>query len=169
MRAIVSVITAAAFLSAFAGTAMADEDDNQAALAKALPDATVSLQQALKASEREGKPISAKYELDHGALQLSVYTKKGETFSEVIIDHKTGTIAKAEKITDAEDLEDAQGQARAMSQAKVTLESAIEKATKTNSGYRAVSIIPVLAAVVPMATVTLMKGEDVKKVPVQLD
>ena len=169
MRTVVRAIVVAAFLSAFAGIAIAEEDDNPAALAKALPQATVSLQQALKASEREGKPISAKYELDHGALQLSVYTMKGDKFSEVVIDHKTGAITKAEKITDAEDLEDAQGQGRAMAQAKVTLESAIENATKANSGYRAVSIIPVLAAVVPMANVTLMKGEDVKKVSVQLD
>ena len=158
-------------LVAFAGVAWAeDENDNPAALAKALPAATVSLEQGLKAGEREGKPISAKYELDHGALQLSVYTMKDGSFSEVIIDHKTGAIAKVEKITDAEDLEDAQNQGKAVAKSKLTLETALESAAKANSGYRApCSIIPMLAAVVPMATITLMKGEEVKKVSVQLD
>src|SRR5438552_1779305 len=42
----------------------ADEDDkvDAAALAKALPSATVSLEQGLKAGEAKGKPISAKFE-----------------------------------------------------------------------------------------------------------
>jgi hypothetical protein len=50
------------------------------------------LDQGLKASEREGKPISGKYEIADGALQLSVYTIKGNQLSEVIDDHKTGAI-----------------------------------------------------------------------------
>jgi hypothetical protein len=56
----------------------------------------VSLDQGLKASEGEGKPISAKFELEHGALQLSVHTMKGDKFSEVVVDHKAGSIKKAE-------------------------------------------------------------------------
>ena len=50
------------------------------------------LDQGLKASEREGKPISGKYQIADGALQLSVYTIKGNQLSEVIDDHKTGAI-----------------------------------------------------------------------------
>ena len=82
----VTGILAAVALSSCTG------DDNPVALAKALPEASVSLDQGLKASEREGKPISGKYEIADGALQLSVYTIKGNQLSEVIDDHKTGAI-----------------------------------------------------------------------------
>jgi len=144
-------------------------EDNPAALAKALPEASVSLDQGLKASEREGKPISGKFELGDGALQLSVYTMKGSQFSEVIVDHKTGAIKKAEKITDADDLKNAKEQSEAMAKAKVSLDKAVEKAMKANSGYRAVSAIPRLDAGKPVADITLMKGEQVKKVTEKLD
>jgi len=101
-------------------------EDNPGALAKALPEASVSLDRGLKASEREGKPISGKYELEDGALQLSVYTMKGDQFSEVIVDHKTGAIKKAEKITDPDDLKNAKEQSEAMANAKLSLEQVVE-------------------------------------------
>ena len=91
-------------------------EENPGALAKALGEASVSLDQGLKASESEGKPISGKYELEDGALQLSVYTTKGDQFSEVIVDYKTGAIKKAEKITDPDDLKDAKEQSEAIGQ-----------------------------------------------------
>jgi hypothetical protein len=109
-------------------------EDNSGALAKALPEASVSLDQGLKASEREGKPISGKFELEDGALQLSVYTVKGGEFNEVIVDHKTGAIKKAEKITEADDLKDANEQSQAMAKARVSLDKAVEDAIKANSG-----------------------------------
>ena len=77
----VTGILAAVALSSCTG------DDNPVALAKAIPEASVSLDQGLKASESEGKPISGEYEIEDGALQLSVYTMKGDQFSEVIVDH----------------------------------------------------------------------------------
>jgi hypothetical protein len=58
--------------------------------ALALPEATVSLEQGLTVSEREGKPVSGKFEIEDGMLQLSVYTARGGTFSEMILDHKSG-------------------------------------------------------------------------------
>jgi hypothetical protein len=145
------------------------EQSNPAALAKALPEASVSLGQGLKASEREGKPISGKYEIEEGALQLSVYTMKGDQFGEVIVDHKAGAIKKAEKITDADDLKNAKEQSQAMAKAKVSLEKAVEDATKANSGYRAVSVVPTWDAGKAVANITLMKGEDVKKVTEKLE
>jgi hypothetical protein len=45
------------------------------------------------ASERTGQPISGTFEVEHGKLQLSVYTMKGEQFSEVIMDNTTGRVA----------------------------------------------------------------------------
>ena len=65
-------------------------------LADAVKHAKVSLDAGLKASEREGKPISGKFELDEGKLQLSVYTEKASKFYEVVVDHTTGKIAKSE-------------------------------------------------------------------------
>src|SRR5262245_64677977 len=71
-------------------------DKEHAELAKALNDAKISLQRGLTASAKEGKPISGKYEVEDGKLQLSVYTMKGDKFSEVIVDHKTGKVSKTE-------------------------------------------------------------------------
>jgi hypothetical protein len=148
---------------------MAAEKESSAALAKALPEASVLLDQGLKASEREGKPISAKYELEDGALQLSVYTMKGDKFSEVVVDHKAGSIKKAETITDAGDLKHAKAQNAAMAKAKLSLEDSVQNAVKANSGFRAVSAMPMLKSGHPVAEVTLMKGAVVKKVTEKLD
>ena len=49
-------------------------DQEQAELANALNGVKVSLQQGFTASEREGQPISGKFEMHEGKLQLSVYT-----------------------------------------------------------------------------------------------
>jgi len=165
---IISIATAAAVL--LGGVwAWAGEDMNPAAMAKALQQASVNLEKATKVSEREGKPISAKYEIEHGALQLSIYTMKGGRFSEVIIDHKSGAVAKDEWITDADDMKAAQAQAAVMAKAKVSLDVATEHAVKANAGYRAVSVMPKLDGQRPVAEVTLLKGEAVKKVNESLD
>ena len=62
------------------------EGDDPAALAAALKDTTATLQGGLKASEREGTPISAKFEIGDGKLQLAVYTMKGDTYNEMVAD-----------------------------------------------------------------------------------
>ena len=140
-----------------------------AALAAALKDTTVTLQGGLKASEREGTPISAKFEVEDGKLQLSVYTMKGNDFMEVVADPKTGAIAKVEKITDADDLKAATSQKAAMAKAKVPLLAATENAVKANSGFRAVSIFPELKNGQATGEVTLMQGATFKKVIERLD
>jgi hypothetical protein len=166
-KVLVGAIAVTGILAAVALSSRAE--DNPGALARALPEASVSLDQGLKASEREGKPISGKLELEDGALQLSVYTMKAGEFSEVIVDLKTGAIKKAEKITDADDLKNAKEQSEAMAKAKVALDQAVEAATKANSGSRAVSAMPTLDAGKPVADITLMKDEQVKKVTEKLD
>src|ERR1039457_4416200 len=83
-----------------AGSAIgAEMSADQQALLKALPEAKITLQQGLAASASQGQPLSAKFEIDEGHFQLSVYTAKGSAFSEVIVDYTTGKIAKAEAIT----------------------------------------------------------------------
>ena len=111
--------------------------------------------------------ISARAE--DGALQLSVYTMKGGQFAEVIVDHKADSIKKSEPITDAGDLKDAKEQGEAMGKAKQSLGAAVVSAVKANSGFRATSAVPMLDGGRPVASVTLMKGEEVKKVTEKLD
>src|SRR6266536_5314143 len=144
------------------GWAQKSDDTAHAELAKALRDAKISLQRGLAASTKEGKPISAKYEVEQGKLQLSVYTMKGDKFSEVIVDHKTGKVAKAEPITGGDDLTAAKAQSAAMAKAKLSLRAATENAVKANKGFVAVSVTPSLKDGHPVAEVTLAKGEEFK-------
>ena len=134
------------------------------ALASALKEAKVTLGAGLHAAEKEGRPISGKFELEDGKLQLSVYTMKGDKFSEVIVDHKTGKVAKAEAITGGEDLAAAQKQAQAMEKAKHALRDAIAKAEKANPGFHAVSVVPEIEDGKAQADVTLLKGSTSKSV-----
>lgn len=156
--------------------AFADDDDEKdeakehKELSGAMNDAKVPLERGLSsAATKEGTPISGKYEVENGKLQLSVYTMKGDKFFEVIVDHKTGKVAKSEPITSAEDLTAARSQKQAMAQGKRSLASATTAATKENPGYRAVSTIPRIEDGHPVATVTLLKGSDWKTVSERLD
>jgi hypothetical protein len=145
------------------------EGGDPTALAAAMKDATATLQAGLSASEPQGAPISAKFEIEDGKLQLSVYTMKGNDFMEAVADPKTGAIAKVEKITDADDLKAATMQKAAMVRAKVSLLTATETAVKGNPGFRAVSIFPELKGGNAVAEVTLLQGTTFKKVTEKLD
>jgi hypothetical protein len=150
------------------GSAQGEEKD-QAALARSLQSAKATLEAGLKASEREGKPISGKFEIEDGKLQLSVYTAKGDDFSEEVLDPATGAIVKAEKITDADDLKEAKAQSAAMTKATQSLLTATEAAVKANAGSRAVSVEPEMKDGRPVAEVTLLQGSTFKKVNSKLD
>src|SRR5881397_2398276 len=113
-------------------SAQETHDKAHAELAKALPSAKVSLAKGLTASAHEGTPISGKFELEDGKLQLSVYTMKGDTFSEVIVDHTTGKVAKVEAITSGGDLTAAKAQRAAMAKAKKSLRTVVDAAVKAN-------------------------------------
>src|SRR2546425_11318328 len=124
------------------GWAQKYDDKEHAELAKALQSAKVSLRRGLDASAREGRPISGKYEIEHDKLQLSIYTSKGDKFSEVIVDHTTGKVSKVEPITGGEDFTAAKAQGEALAKAKRSLAAATAMATKANTGFRAVSVVP---------------------------
>jgi hypothetical protein len=164
----VLIIAAFSYFGAGAGGLRAEEGD-PAALAAALKNTKVTLQQGLKASERQGKPISAKFEIEHGQVQLSVYTQKGKDFFEVIVDLKTGAVANAEKISDAGDLKESAEQSAAMAKAKVSLLAAADTAVKANAGFRLVGIVPELKDGHPTAEVNLLQGTNFKKVAAKLD
>ena len=159
----------AAMLFAAGMPAWAEEQTNPVELAQAVPQATVSLAHGMKASESKGNPISAKFEIEDGKLQLSIYTMKGTDFMEVVADPNTGAIAKAEKITDAGDLKEAAEQKAAMAKAKLPLLTATETAVKANAGSRALSVVPELKGGQAMAEVTLLQGTAFKKVTEKLD
>ena len=131
--------------------------------------AAATLQGALRASEPQGTPISAKFEIEDGKLQLSIYTMKGNDFMEVVADPNSGAIAKAEKITDAGDLKEAAEQKAAMAKAKVPLLTATETAVKANAGSRVVSVVPELKNGQATAEVTRLQGTALKKVTEKLD
>ena len=151
------------------GWAQKYDDKEHAELAKALKGVKITLEKGLSASESQGKPISGKFEVEDGKLQLSVYTMKGDKFSEVIVDHKTGKVAKTEAITGGGDLTAAKAQSGAMAKAKVSLRSATEKAVKANNGFRAVSVTPSLKDGHPVAEITLVKAEEFKTASEELD
>ncbi len=144
-------------------------EKESAELAKALKGAKVSLEKGLATAGREGKVISGKFEMEDGKFQLSVYTMKGDKFFEVIVDHKTGKVAKVEPITGGEDLTAAKAESEAMAKAKRSLGAAVTEALKAAKGYRAVSAVPALKDGHPVAEITLVKGEEFRTVSEKLD
>ena len=172
-RKIAHLLLAAGFFSVLGSLATtaeaADEAQQRVELAKALAGAKVTLVSGLRASASKGKPISAKFEVEDGKLQLSVYTVKAGGFSEVVVNPTSGKVDKAEAITDKDDLEHAKTQKAAMDKAKLTLLAAADKAQKANSGYQAVSVYPQMEASYPVAEVTLLHGSDFKTVTVPLN
>jgi hypothetical protein len=137
------------------------EEQDDAALIKAMGGAKVTLQQGLTASEHEGRPISGKFEMEDGKLQLSIYTEKAGKFFEVIVDHVSGSVAKIEPITEGDDLADAKAQSAAMAKAKNDLKSATEKAA---AGGRAVAVTPELKNGRAVASVVVAKGGKLETV-----
>jgi len=144
------------------------EEGNPAAAAKAALSARVSLDRGLAASASHGRPISAKFEMDEGKLQLSIYTMKGGKFFEVSVDPSSGAVVKTEPIGEGEDYTAAQSQSAAMAKAKVSLRAAVQRALRGNAGFRAVGVTPSLKDGRAAADVTLAKGEELKTVSVPL-
>ena len=170
-------ITLVALLGATAAHAQQNEHEkaesaeaakNAPALATALKDAKISLAGGIKAAEKEGTPISAKFEVEDGKLQLSVYTMKVDKFSEVVVDPKSGKIAKTEAISSGDDLSAAKKQADAMAKTKRSLFDVVTKTEKANIGFKVVSVAPELENGVAEADVSLLKGTDSKQIDEKL-
>jgi hypothetical protein len=165
----IPIFAAGVLLSGPLTLVRAEEGADPAALARALAGAQATLQVGLKASEHTGIPISAKFEIEDGKLQLSVYTLDGSEFAEVIAVPKTGAVVKTEKITESDDLKDASAQNAAMAKASVTLLAAADTAVNANPGFRAVSVEPQLQSGHPVAVMTLLQGVVFKKMTQKLD
>lgn len=146
-----------------------DDDKGQEKLIKLLDTSKINLQQGLAASEQQGQPISAKFEVDEGKLQLSVYTAKDGKFSEVLIDYTNGKVMKAEPITEGDDLAAAKSQSAAMTKAKTTLKEAVDKAAAQSANARVVSVVPSLKDGHAVVSIVLLDGEQFKTVQQPLD
>ncbi len=147
------------------GSTLAAQDKEAA---KAALSARVSLERGLSASASHGRPISAKFEMEDGKLQLSVYTATTGRFLEVVVDPSSGAVIKTEPIGEGEDYTAAQSQSAAMAKAKVSLRAAVATAVRGNAGFRAVSVTPSLKDGHAVAEVALRKGEEIKTVSVPL-
>jgi hypothetical protein len=136
---------------------------------KTLEAAKISLAKGLAAAQQKGKPISGKFEMDEGKLQLSVYTASKGKFSEVIVDYTTGKVSKSDQIKEGEDYSDSVAQNKAMAKAKKSLSAAVAKAVAGNTGYRAVSVVPSLEQGKPVAAVVLQNATGTKTVSEKLN
>src|SRR5207247_7271179 len=163
-KTMLAIVLVGFFTISLRHIAVAQSDKENAQLANALSSAKVTLEAGIMASEREGKPISAKFEVEEGKLQLSVYTMKGDKFSEVIVDHQTGRIAKTEAITGGEDLAAAKQQSAAMAQAKSSLRAAAEAAVKVNSDFGPFAVRQPRRGESPLQTLPSEKGRRSKPV-----
>jgi len=144
-------------------------DKEKAELAPVVAGAKVTLEQGLLTSKKNGKPVSAKFEIENGKPQLSVYTiKDGSKYVEVIVDQTSGEIAKADPITGGDDLADAKKQNDGLFRATRELSEAVKEAKHDNPGYRAVSVWSEMKDGHSMATVTLVKDNDWKTAVIDL-
>ena len=145
------------------GAAMSDKE--KAELAPVVANAKVTLEQGLATSKKNGKPVSAKFEIENGKPQLSIYTvRDGNKYFEVIVDHTSGEIAKVEPITGGDDLTAAKRQNDSLFRATRELREAVKEAKRDNPGYVAVSVWSEMKDNHSIATVTLVKDNDWKTV-----
>ena len=147
-------------------TAMAED---KAVDWKMVEAAKISLAKGLAGAQSKGKPISGKFEMEDGKLQLSTYTASKGKYWEVIVNHMNGKIAKSEEIKDGEDYTHATDQIKAMAKAKKSLSAAVAKAVAGNVGYKAVSATPSLEKDQPVATIVLQNATGIKTVSEKLD
>ncbi len=155
--------------AALACTTPVRAEGDRSALAAQKKGARVPLSRGLAASASKGTPISGKFEVEVGKLQLSVYTAEGTNYSEAIVDHKTGKVKESKAITSDDDLTAAKAQAVAMASAKTSLKAAVDKAVKGNKGYRAVSVTPSVEDGNATAEVMLLRGNETKIVTEKLN
>ena len=146
-----------------------DDDEGQEALLMLLGASKINLQQGLAASEQQGQPISGKFEVEKGKLQLSVYTAKDGKFFEVLVDYMNGQVAKVEPITEGDDLSASKSQSAAMAKAKITLKEAVDKAAARAANARVISAVPSLKDGRAVASIVLLDGEKFKTVQQPLD
>jgi hypothetical protein len=145
------------------------EEKDMAVLAAGMREMQATVEQALASAAKAGRPISAKFELDDGEVELSIYVENSMGFREVLANPHTGAAAGETLITDGADLKDARQQSAAMAKAKTTLLASAQHAAAANPGARIVSIFPELQNGRAIAIVTLLRDGSFTKVTENLD
>jgi hypothetical protein len=145
------------------------EDKDSPALAAAMKNVPTTLEMGLQSSEQTGKPISGKFEVEDGKLQLSIYTMKPGDFTEVVVAPDSGSVRSTEKITDADDRKAATSQKAAMDKTTLSLAAVTGQAAQEATGSRAISIFPELRDGHPVAVITLLRDDKFTKVLKKLD
>ena len=146
-----------------------EQEGGPTALAKAVVGAKISLEQALDVVSRDGKPLSARFEIEDGMLQVSIYRVKKDQFAEVILDPDTGAVAEVDPITSGSDYNVAQDRNAVMTKAKRSLRAVLTQSVNGNVGFRAAIVVPSFKDGHPVAAITLVKGDQWKKVSMPLD
>jgi hypothetical protein len=164
-------VIALAFVGICAATTLPARaaESGTAQLAQSLSKISVSLDQGLRNSEIQGKPISGKFEMDGNAVRLLVYVTRGGRFFELIVDNLTGFVKNTKTISDSDDLDAVSMQSQTMGKAKISLDKAVRDSVSENPGYRAVSLMPISKANRPIAMIVLMKGAETMRVFKPLD
>ena len=108
------VLTAVAFSSA---TTAADVDQGRGAFAAALKNVKGTLEGGLKAAERVGRPVSARFVLEDGILQLSLWIVKDDGISEFNLYPAIRAINEVVDITDPDKIKAATAQKLAIDSA----------------------------------------------------
>jgi len=127
--------------SAKAARARSGQAKDQTVRVETMSGVEVSLEKGLEASEPVGNPISARFGLEDGTLQLCVYTTASGAFSRVVVDCTTGLVAKVDEISYGDELMDARFQSAAMARATTTLASVTARAVRDNPGFRAAAVV----------------------------
>jgi len=146
-----------------------DIDGNRQLLATTIKNVRGTLEDGLKASERLGKPISAKFAVERGVVYLAISIAKNDSFSEFILYPTIRIVTEIVKVTDAAELKIAVERKLAMERASMSLLSAAENAVKANDGARVVSIFPMAEESHPIAVVTLLRNGEFNVVVEELN
>jgi hypothetical protein len=162
------MIALSCFVAGVAAAAQPYTSSDRAAIGAALGHARVTLTDGLTAAESYGTPVSARFEMDRGILQLSVYVLGADgKFSEVVVNTVTGKVTGVQPIAGLK-LAAARAASRSLPGATVSLSDAVSRAERFQIGYRAVRIIPGSQNGKPIAEVTLARDKDFKAVLQQL-
>jgi hypothetical protein len=93
---------------------------------------------------------------------------KDDQFSEVVINAKSGSLEQVEPLADPDEIDHTRDQRAALVKSKIPLDEAVNARESKNNGYRAVSVMPMLDGEEPVATIILLKGQDVKRIAEKL-
>jgi len=134
-------------------------------VSKLMANAKLTLQQGIDAAAKQGKPISAQFEIDEDShkFQLSVFVSSGQDLLEVLVDYNTGAIKESGNVT-GDDIKDAKRQKAAMDKATKSLSEATAAVAAANAGYSVAQVEPGLSGGKAVATFKLVKGSEVKTV-----